>query len=191
VALAVPVWRNIDLGGDAGDDVAATDLAAEATTMAQAADAAGADADARDADAELAPEAAAEEPAEEPAMEPAEEEGGPTTADPTAGFEPLVPELGEFATVDHLVDRVLADFGRWLDDPAAANQRSSGLTESEPAACAADFEPAPDVEGQQNDTATATVGATLQVIWLFDDGVVYVAPADSCSPMTRADYFNR
>jgi hypothetical protein len=204
VALAVPVWRSIDLGGDAGDDFAADDSAAEATTMSAAADEAGADGAARDgeADADVAPDAAVEMPAEEepaaepaeesaaePAEEPADDSAGATSTD--AGFEPLLPELGEFATVDQLVDRVLSDFGQWLDDPAAANQRSFGLTESEPAACADVFEPAPDSGDQRNDTATATVGATPQVIWLFDDGVVYVAPSDSCSPTTRSDYFNR
>jgi hypothetical protein len=202
VALAVPVLRSIDLGGDAGDDVAADDSAAEATTMSAAADEAGADGAARDgeADAAIAPDAAADmpaeeesasEPTEEPAEEPADESAEATSADMDAGFEPLVPELGEFATVDQLVDRVLSDFGQWLDDPAAADERSSGLIESEPAACADDFEPAPDAGDPRIDTATATVGATPQVIWLFDDGVVYVAPSDTCSPTTRADYFNR
>lgn len=202
LALAVPVLRNVDLGGDASDDTAAGEPAAEATTMAQT--------DADTARAEIAPgaEAAdvpAAEPAEEAAAEPAEEPLSDTTSgddgatdDEVAadealapGFEPLLPGLGEFTTIDQLVDQVFSDFGEWLDDPEAVNERSFGLIEIDPEPCADEFVPTPDIEDQMSDVATATVGDALHVVWLFDDGVVYIATADSCSPTTRSDYFNR
>ena len=208
IGLAVPVIRSIDLGGDAGDSAAtvadepadepaADEAAAPTEFSASGADDASdtaveetaADGEAVDDDADMAAESAepTEEPADEPAADSIDTQAG--TGGATDAFDPLLPELGDFESVEFVVDRVFADYAEWRDDPQLANMRSAGLAVVTDSTCVDDLDLAELFEEQMSDQAIASIADVDHVIWLLEDGTVYVAQFEDCSSIFQSNYF--
>jgi len=202
IAIAVPVVRSADLGGDAADTAGegaiadepaseeATEAAAfEAPTTAETFSApdqseldtvapdepASAD-DSVDADAVADESMAAAEPTD----------GG---GDLPFGFDPMEAELGEFADTEALSERVFADFEAWLADPIGVAERHSILEEEHDPACFDEIGAEPSEIGLQSDVAAALVSGVEHEVWLFEDGTSVIAPTVTCSPASTSNFF--
>lgn len=204
IGLAVPVIRNLDLGGDAGDTAAPTVEAAAADPADEPAAARSEDDAADGGDAlEAAPMASdaagavgdadmADEPAEEAAEAAAASDVAETQSADSAvdiAFDPLLPELGNFASIDLVVDRVFADYAGWLEDPEVANALGAGVDAPDDARCLDDLDLRERLEVQMSDRATAAIDNVDHLVWLLDDGTVYVTPFEDCSPVVVSNYF--
>ena len=206
IALAVPLTRNLDLGGDADDSAETAATADEpAEEPAEAALATGEAADVTEAPPvplEATAEAAAEEPAEEFAEEPAEEPADEPAEEPAAEdgadaggleFAPLAFELGEFDSPETLIEQVFAAYAVWREDPLDAFLRAGGADTPLPPSCVDELTTDASFEeryvDQWRDVGVAFVAGDLHEVWLFEDGTVYLAPVDTCRPVTEANFF--
>jgi hypothetical protein len=210
LALGVPLVRNLDFGGDAtdsaeiaatGDDAVAEEPAEEAALAADSA-AGVAEAPATTFQAEAAEpaaepaeepaEEAAEEPAEEPAEEAADEEGGD---DSGIEFAPLVFDLGEFDSPVTLIEQVFESFEAWIENPLDAFLRAAGAETPPPPSCLEELMTeegfAERHDDQSSDVGVAFVDGEPHEVWLFEDGIVYVAAIDTCQLIAQADFFHR
>ena len=104
-------------------------------------------------------------------------------------FDPLLPELGDFESIELLVDQVFADYAEWRDDPASVNERSVGLAVITDSGCLDDLDLAELLDVQMSDQAVAVITDVDHVIWLLEDGTVYVTPVEDCSPVFQSNYF--